>query len=202
MSGLTLNEWPLLAQRVLDFWFFPSTAPAYGSVRREWFRKDPGFDQEIRQGFGDAVEFALHSLAPWQPADGAQMALARILLLDQFTRNIWRDTPAAFSGDAQALQCCQAVLAAGLDQELSAVQRWFVYMPLEHAEDLVQQQRAVALFAALAEQYPTLAGAHQYAVSHHDVIARFGRFPHRNAILGRPSTEQEILFLQQPGSSF
>ena len=130
--------------------------------------------------------------------------LARILLLDQFTRNIFRDTPRAFAGDAQALALAATLVAAGRDKNLAPCQRWFAYLPFEHSESLLDQERAVALFAGLRRemQNETFDGAYDYALRHREVITLFGRFPHRNAILGRTSTAEEIEFLKQPGSSF
>jgi uncharacterized protein (DUF924 family) len=190
-----------VARAVLDFWFLPADHPAHGAYRAEWFRKDAAFDAAIRERFGGEVDSALSS-APGDASDEAQ--LARILLLDQFTRNIFRDTPRAFAGDAQALQVAEALVGSGRDKNLSPFQRWFVYLPFEHGETLLDQERAVALFAALRREMRQEAfdSAYDYAVRHRAVIARFGRFPHRNAILGRTSTAEEIEFLRQPGSSF
>jgi len=130
--------------------------------------------------------------------------LARILLLDQFTRNIFRGTPRAFAGDAQALSLAASLVSAGRDKNLSPWQRCFAYLPFEHSESLLEQERSVALFAALRREVQTGAfdSACDYVLRHREIIARFGRFPHRNAILGRESTAEEIEFLKQPGSSF
>lgn len=194
------QTWQQEAARILDFWFLPA---GHGQARAQWFRKDADFDAVIASQFGALIHAALaQQLPPWRPEQPASWGLAQIILLDQFTRNTGRGTPQAFAGDAQALATSLAMLASGADQQLTPLQRWFVYMPLEHAEDLALQQRCVALFAALAAQEPSLAGAHQYAIAHHDVIARFGRFPHRNAILGRTSSAEESAFLSQPGSHF
>jgi uncharacterized protein (DUF924 family) len=131
--------------------------------------------------------------------------LARILLLDQFTRNIFRGTPRAFAGDAQALKLATELVASGRDKNLDPWQRWFAYLPFEHSESLIEQERSVALYAALARemQAPAFDSALDYAEKHRVIIARFGRFPHRNAILGRESTaeETEFLSLGRPGSS-
>jgi len=123
-------------------------------------------------------------------------ALALIVVLDQFPRNMFRGTARAFSTDSQALAAARGALERGLDQVLSPAERTFVYMPFEHAEDLAAQRRALALFEALDPNDM------EYARRHHEIIARFGRFPHRNAVLGRESTPEEIEFLKQPGSSF
>ncbi|MCX7149062.1 MAG: DUF924 domain-containing protein [Rhodocyclales bacterium] len=190
-----------VARAVLDFWFLPPDHPGHGTYRPEWFRKDETFDAAIRERFGADVEAALRSTRD----DGSdENLLVRILLLDQFTRNIFRGTPRAFAGDAQALVLAETLVAAGRDKNLSPYQRWFAYLPFEHGESLLDQERAVALFAGLRRemQNEAFASACDYAVRHREVIARFGRFPHRNVILGRASTAEEIEFLKQPGSSF
>jgi uncharacterized protein (DUF924 family) len=189
------------ARAVLDFWFLPPNHPGHGSYRPEWFRKDAAFDAAIREGFGAAVEAALGG-SPAEEADDA--LLARILLLDQFTRNIYRDMPRAFAGDVQAKALAETLVSTGRDKNLSPWQRWFAYLPFEHGESLLDQERSVALFTALARemQHEAFDSACDYALRHRAVIARFGRFPHRNIILGRESTREEIEFLKQPGSSF
>lgn len=130
--------------------------------------------------------------------------LARILLLDQFTRNAFRNTPRAFAGDAQALALAESLVAAGRDKNLTPHQRWFAYLPFEHSESLLDQERSVALCSGLRRemQNETFDGVYDYALRHREIVTRFGRFPHRNAILGRASTAEEIVFLGQPGSSF
>jgi uncharacterized protein (DUF924 family) len=189
-------------QDVLDFWFGAPGSAGYGAARREWFVKDAAFDALIRTRFGGAIDAALAGgLTDWDAA-GPSGTLARILVLDQFTRNAHRDTPGAFAGDALALAAAQQLVDTGAEQGLLPVQRAFVYLPFEHAEDLVMQERAVALFAALAEAHPGFDEMLDYAHRHRDVIRRFGRFPHRNAILGRASTPDEVAFLRQPGSRF
>lgn len=189
------------ARQVLDFWFGPSDDPRHGQARAEWFRKDPAFDAQIRQRFGALIDRALAGeLSGW--SDDAPSALAQVIVLDQFTRNSFRETARAFAGDARALAAAQAMVARGQDRQLIGVQRQFVYLPFEHAEDLGQQRRAVELFGQLEQQEPALAGLKEWAVKHHDIIERFGRFPHRNAALGRQSTPEEVAFLQQPGSGF
>jgi uncharacterized protein (DUF924 family) len=189
------------ARQVLDFWFGPADDPHHGQARAEWFRKDPAFDAQIRQRFGALMDQALAGeLSGW--ADDAPSALAQVIVLDQFTRNSFRDTARAFAGDARALAAAQAMVTRGQDRQLIGVQRQFVYLPFEHAEDLGAQRRAVELFGQLEQQAPALAGLKEWAVKHHDIIERFGRFPHRNAALGRQSTPEEIAFLEQPGSGF
>jgi uncharacterized protein (DUF924 family) len=188
------------AQAVYQFWFPPDADP--DQPRREWFVKDDAFDQQIRERFGALVEQALSgALRSWD-AEGPRSALARILLLDQFTRNIHRGTPLAFAGDVLALQAAQDMVDGDEDLAMPPFQRSFVYMPFEHAEDMEMQNQAVALFTRLSKAHPALNDMCDYARKHREVIARFGRFPHRNAILGRPSTPDEEAFLKQPGSRF
>ncbi len=189
-------------QDVLDFWFLPPGHPQHGQARAEWFRKDDGFDAAIRTRFGALSEAAIAGgLRAWDQA-GPEGTLARILLLDQFTRNAWRGTPGAFAGDTLALAASAELVDSGAHLALTPLQRWFAYMPFEHAEDARMQERAVALFTALAQSAPGFEGALDYAHRHRGVIARFGRFPHRNAILGRASTPDEQAYLAQPGAGF
>ena len=191
------------AQDVLDFWFLPPDNPDYGQSRMEWFRKDDAFDAHIRARFGTLIDAAIEGgLRAWDATPHG--ALARLIVLDQFTRNVYRGTPRAFAGDAQALALATQLVSSGRDKNLDPWQRWFAYLPFEHAESLLEQERSVALFAALARevQLPAFDSALDYAVRHREVIVRFGRFPHRNALLGRASTAEESAFLAQPGSSF
>lgn len=194
------------AQAVFDFWFQAADAP-----RSEWFQKNEAFDREIGSRFGALIEQALAGgLHEWDE-EGPQSALARILILDQFCRNVHRGTPLAFAGDPQALQAAQRMVGAEWDQALTPLQRAFAYLPFEHAEDMAMQEQSVALYtrmhdairatapAAIAN---SIAGMLDYAHRHREVIRRFGRFPHRNAILGRASTPEEQAYLQQPGSGF
>lgn len=187
-------------QPILDFWFLPQDDSGHGRSRPEWFRKDPKFDRLIQQRFGDAIA---HGLAgEFMEWDGdPRGALARIILLDQFTRNVFRDTPRAFAGDATALAVARELVDAARDRMLAPVERWFAYLPFEHAEDMALQERSVALFTDLSRE-PGLESIADYAVRHRDIIARFGRFPHRNRILGRDSTVEELEFLKLPGSGF
>jgi len=190
------------AQDVLDFWFLAPNDPAYGKPRMEWFRKDPAFDAQIRARFGSVIAQALAGgLREWEMA-GPQGALARILVLDQFTRNAYRDTPASFAGDPLALAAAQALVDNGGERQLAAFQRAFAYMPFEHAEDARMQERAVDLFARLAAEHEGFNEMLDYAHRHRGVIARFGRFPHRNPILGRASSADELDYLSQPGAGF
>ena len=189
------------AQAVLDFWFLPPDNPGYGQSRAEWLRKDEAFDARIAERFGALIDDALAgSLRAWEATPHG--ALARLIVLDQLTRNVHRGTPRAFAGDAQALALAQSLTDQGLDQQLPPMLRAFAYLPFEHAEDLAMQARAVELFQLLSQAQPGFESMLDYAQRHQEVIARFGRFPHRNAILGRPSTPQEVAFLRQPGSSF
>jgi uncharacterized protein (DUF924 family) len=167
--------------------------------RDVWFRKDDAFDANVRSRFGGAIEAALTGgFADWTAPRGV---LARVLLLDQFTRNAYRDTPRAFAGDTLALSIAQDAVGRGDDGALVPVERWFLYMPFEHAESDAAQQRSVELFTRLARE-TSLADPLEWAQRHAAIIRRFGRFPHRNAILGRVSTPEEIAFLASPGSRF
>jgi uncharacterized protein (DUF924 family) len=197
MEPLVLDS---LAASILDFWFGPPQPLSGDRSREVWFRKDPAFDAEIRTRFGDATAIALAGgYGEWCAMP--EGSLARVLLLDQFPRNIHRDTPASFAGDARALATAKDAVDRGLDRALDPYRRWFLYLPFEHAEDRDAQVRSLALFGALADE-TGLAAPLEWAQKHADVIARFGRYPHRNAILGRVSTVEELAFLEQPGSRF
>ena len=190
-----------LAEQILDFWFLPATHAEHNHSRVEWFRKDEKFDALIRERFGAAVEQGL-AISEFESGNADEM-LAQILLLDQFTRNIFRGAPRAFAGDPLALKLAIAMTDSGLDQVVPPIRRSFVYLPFEHAEDLAMQDKSVALFSALNENGDEdFASQLDYAYRHRDIIVRFGRFPHRNAILGRASSRAEAEFLAQPGSSF
>lgn len=188
------------AEDVLAWWFGPKARGAE-ALRPMWFVKSEATDREIRDRYASLVEEALQGrLDGWMAEPDS--ALARILVLDQFTRNIFRDTPRAFAGDAQALAATRAMVDAGWDRQLPPARRAFVYMPLEHAEDLGAQDEAVRQFTTLAAEAPEMAGMLDWARKHREVVLRFGRFPHRNEILGRASTDEEAAFLHQPGSRF
>lgn len=189
------------AQAVLDFWFGADGSAAQGQLRDEWFKKDAAFDAQIAQQFGDNVHAALLGALPHWP-NHPSSRLARIIVLDQFTRNMFRDTPRAFAGDALALADAQAMVVGGFDAELRPEQRAFAYLPFEHDENPASQQRSIELFTALAAESAAMASMLDYARRHQAVIARFGRFPHRNQILKRDSTAEELAFLQEPGSRF
>ena len=165
-----------------------------------WFRKSDDTDRLCREQFGDAVQQALAGeLDHWRESEPGLVAL--LLLLDQFTRNIYRDTPAAFSGDRRARNLAVEAIDSGAEAGLPPIHRVFVYLPLEHSENAADQARCVTLFHALAEatgtqQFHDFA---RYADAHKEVIDRFGRFPHRNAILGRESTAAEQAYLEKHG---
>ncbi|MGZ5240877.1 MAG: DUF924 family protein, partial [Caldimonas sp.] len=166
-----------------------------------WFSKDAAFDRRIAERFASTIEHALRGeLDDW--AATASGALARILVLDQFTRNAFRGQKRAFAGDAQALAAASAMVGSRQDETLAPFMRVFVYLPFEHAEGMAMQDEAVRLFTRLAGAAPELADTLDYARRHREVIERFGRFPHRNAILGRLSTAEELVYLARPGSGF
>jgi uncharacterized protein (DUF924 family) len=185
---------------VLAFWFGEEGSEAHGRPRPAWFRKDAAFDGEIRRRF-----LALHARAAlgecerWK--DDPDSLLALIVVLDQFSRNLYRDDPRAFSQDAAALAGARLMLERGWDEGRLPVERQFAYLPFEHSEGLADQDRSVALFASL-EAFPETKGLTQWAEKHREIVRRFGRFPHRNAALGRESTPEEIAFLREPGSGF
>ena len=189
------------AQAVLDFWFAAEGDAELGAVRDLWFRKSSDTDRQIADRFGPLIEQALRGeLEAW--VNEPRGALAQIVLLDQFTRNTFRDTPRAFAGDKRALAAAMAMVGSRQDENLLPVQRVFVYLPFEHAEGMVMQEEALRLFNRLVVGAPELQNMLDYAQRHHAVVQRFGRFPHRNVILGRQSTAEEIEFLKQPGSRF
>lgn len=185
---------------ILDFWFGRSDEPSYGKKRSIWFNKNSEIDQEVRTYFLTDFEQAVAGqLDDWQQSPRSCLAL--ILLLDQFPRNMFRGTPQAFAGDSQALSAACHAVEAGFDKQLLTVQRWFIYLPFEHSENLAHQQQSVELFTSLSDD-PDSASTIDYAIRHKSVIERFGRFPHRNQILGRKTSPEEAEFLKQPGSSF
>lgn len=173
---------------VLGFWFEEC-------VPEQWFKKDDAFDQTLRDRFG-LVHERVMTRAHERCLTDADTALAATIALDQFSRNMFRGTPAAFAADAKAFAIAEAAVARGFDQSVPEARRQFFYLPFEHAEDAGVQQQSVALFAALGPE------ALRWAEAHKVIIDRFGRFPHRNAILGRVSTPEELEFLAGPGSSF
>ncbi len=185
---------------VIEFWFGSPESPERGRPRKVWFKKSEALDAEIRRRFlGDWERASRGELGAWAATPLA--ALARVIVLDQFPRNMFRGTARAFSSDSLALAAAKNMVERGFDRVLLPAGRLFVYLPFEHAEELDAQRRSLALFEALRADAPDEDNT-GYARRHHDIIARFGRFPHRNAILGRDSTAEEIEFLKQPGSSF
>lgn len=185
---------------VLGFWFGAPDSPEFGCARRSWFIKSAEFDTLIRDRFLPTYDAAASgALAGWSARPLSALALA--IVFDQFPRNLFRGTPRAFATDPQALALARTIVARGFDEVLLPVQRWFVYLPFEHAEDLEAQREALRLFQQL-EADPASADSFVYAMLHYAAIARFGRFPHRNAILNRDSTAEELQFLAAPGSSF
>jgi uncharacterized protein (DUF924 family) len=187
-------------QAVLDFWFLPAGHPDYGAYREAWFKKDAAFDEEIRSRFSHDLELAVKGgydhLAVTPP-----LALAVVVILDQFSRNLFRGHARAFAGDARAYAIADAAIRAGFDQALLPVQRVFLYLPFEHRETLVDQARCMTLYGSLPPG-ELRDNCLDYGRRHQVIIERFGRFPHRNAALGRPSTPEEEAFLKEPGSSF
>ncbi len=188
--------------KILDFWFGKKDEEDYGKNRAIWFTKDPDpkFDREIKARFMEDYEkAAVGKLDQWKETPHSCLAL--ILLLDQFPRNMFRGNPRAFATDPQALSLAQYAIAKGFDRELLKIQRWFIYLPFEHSENLEHQQQAVELFRQLGND-PDSVYMTSSAVQHLEVIERFGRFPHRNAIFHRATTPEEAEFLKQPNSSF
>lgn len=185
---------------ILTFWFGPADAPDYDTPKELWFRGGPAVDAEIRERFlADVERAAARALDTWMGTP--EGCIAHVLLLDQFPRNLFRDTPRAFATDAMARAAAEAALAAGFDRDRPCVERQFLYMPFEHSEALEDQRRAVALFEAMPE-HPSREAWIDYAVRHCRIVERFGRFPHRNAILGRESTPDERAWLAEGGERF
>lgn len=176
-------------QEVLDFWFKEVTP-------KQWFEKDDAFDKLIASRFmGLVAQAKAGELAPWRSE--AKGALAEVILLDQFSRNVYRDQPESFAADPMALALAQCAIEKGQDLELSEIERSFLYMPFMHSESLVIHEQAVGLFESLG-----LANSLEFEKRHKAIIERFGRYPHRNEILGRVSTDEEMEFLKQPNSGF
>lgn len=175
---------------ITDFWF---SEP----VRRKWWAKDEAFDEEVRQRFA-----AVHALAKAEQLSGwrscAEGRLAEIIVLDQFSRNLFRTSSQAFAQDELARRLTREAIACAADLALTPTQRSFLYMPLMHSEALADHEESMHLYAT----HPDLASNLEFAGKHKAIIDRFGRYPHRNALLGRESTPEELQFLQQPGSSF
>jgi uncharacterized protein (DUF924 family) len=177
------------AQDLLDFWFNELTD-------KQRFAKDEALDATLRERFGATLQAAARSeLLGWRATP--QGRLAEIVVLDQFPRNLYRNTPGAFAQDPQALMLAQELVASGQDRALDLVQRTFAYMPYMHSESLLIHDQALVLFAQ-----PGMENTLNFERRHQAIIARFGRYPHRNAILGRVSSPEELAFLALPGSSF
>jgi uncharacterized protein (DUF924 family) len=185
---------------VLAFWFGKEGEPGYGEFRDQWFRKDETFDREVAARFGGLYEqAAAGELDGWR--EEAEGCLALVIVLDQFPRNMFRGDARTHATDGKALDTARYAIEHALDRELPAFQRLFLYMPFMHAERVEDQRRSVGLFEGLAAE-PGGPDVVEYAVGHREIVERFGRFPHRNAILGRETTPEEAEFLTQPGSSF
>jgi uncharacterized protein (DUF924 family) len=191
-----------IAKALLDAWFEGDPSVA----RAAWFRVDRAFDERLRATFGATVERAIAGdFEGWRGTPEGTIAL--VLLLDQLPRNLFRGTPRAFAGDARARAIAGDAIARGVDASLPIMARTFFGMPLQHAEDRALQDEGVRYFERLLAEAPEasrapVASGLDYARRHRDIVARFGRFPHRNATLGRESTPEEIAFLKTPGSSF
>nr|WP_315445275.1 DUF924 family protein [uncultured Pseudomonas sp.] len=195
-------------QPLLDWWFGHAESPDDISADKGglWFGKKDSQDLEARERFGVFVDQALAGgLTEWTQRPEGWLAL--VLLLDQLPRMIYRDTPKAFSGDLRAQKLVAQGIAADFDRQLKPIQRVFIYLVFEHCENLAVQNEAVSRFIDLVAEQPegeraVFADNLDYAERHQKVIARFGRFPHRNAVLGRESTAEELVFLSEPGSRF
>jgi uncharacterized protein (DUF924 family) len=176
-------------EAVINFWF-EETDPEF------WWKKDAGFDQLIDERFEIAHHMATQgALASWRETPLGR--LAEIIVLDQFSRNLYRDSPLAFAYDEQALALAEEAIQAHADEELETKQKIFLYLPFMHSESRKSHETALTLFKT-----PGLEPNYDFEVKHKEIIDRFGRYPHRNEILGRESTQEEIEFLKQPGSSF
>lgn len=191
---------PSEADEVLSFWFGREDEPGYGEFREAWFRKDEGFDREVRERFGPLYERAASGeLDGWR--DDARSCLALVICLDQLPRNMFRGDGRTHATDAKARDTARHAVERALDRELPPFQRMFVYMPFMHSEDLEDQRRSVELFGRLAEEQGA-PDVTSYARGHMEIVERFGRFPHRNEILGRQTMPEEAEFLEGPDSSF
>jgi uncharacterized protein (DUF924 family) len=186
------------AREVLCFWF--GEPPEYGTRLKRWFEKDPVFDSQVRKGFQQLYErLAAGGSEDWlaRRAD----CLAYIVVLDQFPRQMFRGAARAFAADLLALRAARHAMARAYDRAMLPVERLFIYLPFEHSEAPEDQLRSCELTQPLAA-FAETSDVYRYALRHRDIVQRFGRFPHRNAALGRASTPEEISFLKEPGSSF
>lgn len=208
MSSGVYSKLPVAeAADLLEFWFGdPSDQANLEGRNKLWFSSTRAQDRELRERFGALhVRAAAGELGAWM--DGPRTALALIVLLDQLTRNLYRGAAAAFANDARALMCSRQCIERGFDSALYLAERTFLYMPFQHSEDPAVQRRSVELFEALAQTgsapFDSFAeNVHKHAVLHCEIVERFGRFPHRNALLGRPSTKSEKEYLEQGGRRF
>jgi uncharacterized protein (DUF924 family) len=195
-------------EKVLQFWLGELDADGLASsdTSPRWWKKSPAFDEEIRNAFAEEHRAIMAGeREAW--LDKPRSRLAYVIVLDQFSRNMFRDTPAMFASDERAREATRSGIARGHDSALAVDERVFLYMPLMHGETLADQDACVALFDQLAEGAEgrvaaRLAGNQKAARAHRAIIAKWGRFPHRNRVLGRASTPEEVAFLEQPGSSF
>ena len=191
---------PSSPAEVLRFWFGREGEPGYGAFRDEWFQKDEAFDAGVTARFGALYEeAAAGKLDSWR--DDPESCLALVILLDQFPRNMFRGDKRTHATDGKALETAKWAVERGLDRELQPFQKMFLYMPFMHSESVQDQRRSEELFEGLAHE-PGGPDVREYAVGHREIVERFGRFPHRNAILGRETTPEEAEFLTQPGSSY
>lgn len=197
-----------IIENILHFWFGTLTSDEQMPQEKSatWFKKSEATDQTIKAQFESELLQATQSdTAHWESTPRGTLAL--IILLDQFSRNIYRDDPRSFAQDSQALALALKAIEAGMDEELRPVERVFLYMPLMHSEELAHQKQCIRLFEKLSQKAPKTMqkqaeGSLDFAHRHCEIIEKFGRFPHRNEVLGRVSTEEELAFLQQPGSRF
>jgi len=193
---------PERALQILEYWLGPEASrdAVDPEVSKKWYSKNPDVDRHIALIYGEEVEEAGGGeLDAWQQTPRGRLAL--VILLDQFTRNIYRDGSAMFRYDDKALALAKEGVAREEDRKLHVTERSFLYMPFMHSEVLADQEQSVALFTRLAKETPGMDNR-RWAVAHRDIISRFGRFPHRNALLGRVSTAEETEFLKREGSSF
>jgi uncharacterized protein (DUF924 family) len=191
-SGIMRSVTPVTPSDILDFWF--------SQDRKAWFEKNPAFDEEIRTRFLTLFERALREeLNLWRQEPASCLAL--VILLDQFPRNMFRGGARSFAGDPLARDAARTILDNGWDKAMTPDERMFAYLPFEHSESLADQERCLALMTEISAS-PETADLPKWAEAHLVIIRRFGRFPHRNATLGRASTSEETDFLKQPGSRF
>ncbi|MFT5584179.1 MAG: hypothetical protein ACI9VR_001764 [Cognaticolwellia sp.] len=186
---------------VLSFWYDSTPEQPSQKAQMGWWKKDADFDQGIRERFGATWEQAKSgALNHWSATPKGRLAL--IIVLDQFSRNLHRGSPLTWAQDPMALEQTLAALDAGEDKLLAMYGRLFLYMPLEHAEDVAMQERSLACFQAMNNEFGGQKNLVDYAEQHAAIVLRFGRFPHRNEVIGRESSAEELAFLKEPGSSF